>query len=173
MTWGLVIAGVGAAVGGVAASSASKSAAKTQANSANAATAAQQQMFDKQVELQAPWQQTGQQGLNVLSQYLGLTTPQQAQTQATTPVFVEQAPAAAPTQTGPFAGTISLNGGGGTPPAVRHGLSRRRREHDIVRVPSAVLLLESRPASAMTTAMGMARRLGRTPSLPILLRLPA
>jgi hypothetical protein len=91
MTWGLVIAGVGAAVGGVAASSASKSAAKTQANSANAATQAQREMFDKQVELQQPWQQTGQQGLNLLSQYLGLTTPQQAQTQATTPVFDEQA----------------------------------------------------------------------------------
>jgi hypothetical protein len=79
MTWGLVIAGVGCGSWRGCVRQRLKSAAKTQANSANAATQAQQEMFDKQVELQQPWRQTGQQGLNVLSQYLGLTTPHQAQ----------------------------------------------------------------------------------------------
>jgi hypothetical protein len=72
-----------AVVGGVASADSSRKASHTQADSANAATAAQQKALDQQIELQAPRLQTGQQGLNVLSQYLGLTTPDQARKQAT------------------------------------------------------------------------------------------
>lgn len=90
MPWAAAAAAV---VGGVVSADSSRKAAHTQADSANAATDAQRQMFDKQVELQQPWRDTGQQGLNVLSQYLGLTTPQQAQAQANadSQVFDEQA----------------------------------------------------------------------------------
>jgi hypothetical protein len=82
-----------AAVGGAMSADSSRKAAHTQADAANKATAAQQQQFDKQLELQQPWMDTGHQGLNVLSQYLGLTTPQQAHAQANadSQVFDEQA----------------------------------------------------------------------------------
>lgn len=45
----------------------SKSAASTQAQAASDATAAQERMFNKQVELQAPWRQAGETALNRLT----------------------------------------------------------------------------------------------------------
>lgn len=61
---GVATAIVGSAViGGIA----SNSAAQTQADAAAASTAAQERMFNKQVELQAPWRTAGETALNRLS----------------------------------------------------------------------------------------------------------
>lgn len=46
-----------------------------QAQSARDATAAQERMFERQVQLQEPWRRTGEQGLNRLSFLLGLSDP--------------------------------------------------------------------------------------------------
>jgi hypothetical protein len=54
-------------------SSASKSAAKTQAGAARDATAAQERMFERQVELQEPFRKAGMAGQNRLMQLLGLS----------------------------------------------------------------------------------------------------
>lgn len=70
-TNGLIGAGLNA-VSGLVGANASKNAANTQAQSAANALALEKQMFDKQVELQQPWHDTGVSGLNMLSQYLGL-----------------------------------------------------------------------------------------------------
>lgn len=59
---------VGSLIGGDAA----EDAANTQAASADRATALQKQMFDKQVELQAPFRETGLQANNRLAYLLGL-----------------------------------------------------------------------------------------------------
>lgn len=53
-------------------SSASKSAAKTQAGASADATAAQERMFERQVELQEPFREAGMAGQNRLLQLLGL-----------------------------------------------------------------------------------------------------
>jgi len=53
-------------------SSASKSAANTQAGAARDATAAQERMFERQVELQEPFREAGMAGQNRLLQLLGL-----------------------------------------------------------------------------------------------------
>jgi hypothetical protein len=50
----------------------SKSAAKTQAGAASDATAAQERMFERQVELQEPFREAGMAGQNRLLQLLGL-----------------------------------------------------------------------------------------------------
>ena len=59
----------GAIIGGNAA----KKAANTQAASADRATELQKQMFDKQIELQAPFRATGLSAQNKLLDYMGLT----------------------------------------------------------------------------------------------------
>jgi hypothetical protein len=53
-------------VAGLAGASASRSAAKTQAAAADRATDVQQQMFERQAELQEPWRQAGMTALNKL-----------------------------------------------------------------------------------------------------------
>jgi hypothetical protein len=55
-------------------SQASKSAAKTQAGAAADATAAQERMFERQVELQEPFREAGLAGQNRLLQLLGIST---------------------------------------------------------------------------------------------------
>jgi hypothetical protein len=67
---------VAAAVVGSAylSSRAAKSAANTQAGAAADATAAQERMFERQVELQEPFRQAGIGGLNRLNYLLGLTS---------------------------------------------------------------------------------------------------
>ena len=57
-----------AVIGGMSA----KSAAGTQADAANASTAAQERMFERQVELQEPWRKAGETALNRLSAGLGV-----------------------------------------------------------------------------------------------------
>lgn len=47
-------------------SASARSAANTQAKSANRATALQREMFEKQLEMQKPWQEAGEQALNKL-----------------------------------------------------------------------------------------------------------
>lgn len=59
----------GAIIGGNAA----KKAANTQAASADRATELQKQMFDKQIELQAPFREAGLSAQNKLLDYMGLT----------------------------------------------------------------------------------------------------
>jgi hypothetical protein len=60
-------AAIGAGIGGgVDAANASKQAANVQAQSADQATQLQRDMFNKQVELQQPWQQAGANALNKL-----------------------------------------------------------------------------------------------------------
>jgi len=67
----LLSAGVGI-LGGVLGSKASKSAANTQAASADYAANLQKQMYDKNVELQAPFREAGLTAQNKLLDYLGL-----------------------------------------------------------------------------------------------------
>jgi hypothetical protein len=72
----MVGAAIGAAAsiaGGVMASNAAGKAAKTQANAAAEATALQREMFDRQVELQAPFRAGGLTAQNRLMTLLGLT----------------------------------------------------------------------------------------------------
>lgn len=63
---------VGSVVGGLIGSSGSKSAAKTQAAATDRATEAQREMFERQVELQAPFREAGLTANNRLMQMLGL-----------------------------------------------------------------------------------------------------
>lgn len=69
MAWGVIAASV---VGGMLASNSASSAASTQAGAANAATAAQERMFDKQTQLQAPFRDAGLTANNKLMYLLGL-----------------------------------------------------------------------------------------------------
>jgi hypothetical protein len=65
--------GAGASlIGGAMQSSAASKAAKTQAKSADAATALQREMYEKNLELQKPFYEAGLTGQNALMQYLGL-----------------------------------------------------------------------------------------------------
>ena len=66
MTWGMTAVAGATLVSGAMGSQAAKDAAKTQAKSADRATQLQREMFDKQVELQKPWQEAGEQALNKL-----------------------------------------------------------------------------------------------------------
>jgi len=66
--------GAGATVAsGMMAADAAGDAADTQAASADRATDAQRQMFERQVELQAPWREAGGAGLNRLAFEMGLS----------------------------------------------------------------------------------------------------
>lgn len=60
-------------VGGAISANAAGDAADTQAQSARDATAAQERMFNKQIELQEPWRQGGGLGLNALLYGMGLS----------------------------------------------------------------------------------------------------
>lgn len=73
MSWGMVAVAGASLVGGAMGASASKSAAKDQANAAREAAAQEREMFDKQIELQAPWREAGGLGLNRLAYELGLS----------------------------------------------------------------------------------------------------
>jgi hypothetical protein len=63
----------GAVVSGVMGAKASKSAARTQAASADRAADLEKEMFDKQVELQAPFREAGLTAQNKLLDYMGLS----------------------------------------------------------------------------------------------------
>ena len=63
----------GSVLGGVLGGKGAKSAAKTQAASADYAADLQKQMFDKNVELQAPFREAGISAQNKLLDYMGLT----------------------------------------------------------------------------------------------------
>lgn len=65
VTAALIGAG-GALLGGAISGSAARSAARTQAASADRAAELQQQMFERQVQLQEPWRAAGEQALNKL-----------------------------------------------------------------------------------------------------------
>jgi len=67
------IVGGGSVVSGVMGAKAAKSAAKTQAASADYAAELQKEMFDKNVELQAPFREAGLSAQNKLLDYMGLT----------------------------------------------------------------------------------------------------
>lgn len=74
--WGAIIGAAGSILGGKAAGSAGDAA----ADATNNASAAQERMFNKQVELQSPFRATGLQAQNQLNRLLGLTqveTPEQ------------------------------------------------------------------------------------------------
>jgi hypothetical protein len=65
---------VGTIGGAIISSQGAKSAAKTQADAAGQATDAQRQIFERQVELQAPFREAGLSGQNRLLELLGLST---------------------------------------------------------------------------------------------------
>jgi hypothetical protein len=67
------IAAGGAIAGGLIGASGAKSAANTQAGAARDATAAQKEIFERQVQLQEPWRQAGMAGLQRLNYLLGLS----------------------------------------------------------------------------------------------------
>ena len=67
-----ILAG-GSIVGGLMGSKAAKSAARTQAASADYAAQLQQEQFDKQIELQAPFREAGLTAQNKLLDYMGLS----------------------------------------------------------------------------------------------------
>lgn len=71
MPWGAI---AGAVVGGLISSDGAKSAAGTQAAAARDATAAQERMFNRQVELQQPFRDVGLKANNRLAYLLGLDT---------------------------------------------------------------------------------------------------
>jgi len=62
-----------ALISGIAGASAANKASKAQIRGAEIADASQKQMFDKQVELQAPFREAGLSAQNRLMQYLGLS----------------------------------------------------------------------------------------------------
>lgn len=68
----LMVGAAGSLASGIMGSSAASSAAKTQAGAADRATQAQREMFDKQVELQAPFRAGGLTAQNRLLTLLGL-----------------------------------------------------------------------------------------------------
>jgi hypothetical protein len=67
------IAAGGSIIGGAMSAKAAKSAARTQAASADYAAQLQQEQFDKQVELQAPFREAGLTAQNKLLDYMGLS----------------------------------------------------------------------------------------------------
>lgn len=67
------VVGGGSVISGVMGAKAAKSAAKTQAASADYAAELQKEMFDKNVELQAPFREAGLSAQNKLLDYMGLT----------------------------------------------------------------------------------------------------
>lgn len=69
---GAIIGGIGALGGGLLASSSAKKAAQTQAAAADRSAQVQQDMFNKQVELQAPFREAGLTAQNQLLQLLGI-----------------------------------------------------------------------------------------------------
>lgn len=71
MPWGAI---AGAVVGGLISSDGAKSAAGTQAAAARDATAAQERMFNRQIELQQPFRDVGLKANNRLAYLLGLDT---------------------------------------------------------------------------------------------------
>lgn len=71
MTWGLVVAGVGAVAGGYLASQGSKSAAETAAQGADAAAAEQGREFDITQQNTAPYRAAGQAAINRLGAIYG------------------------------------------------------------------------------------------------------
>lgn len=74
MAFGLsagAVALIGAGASAYIASEGAQDAAGTQAAAAGQATDAQRQMFERQVQLQEPWRQAGQTGLNKLSYLMG------------------------------------------------------------------------------------------------------
>lgn len=73
-------AAAGAVVGGLLASSGSKSVANSQAGAARDASAAQERMFERQVELQKPFRDVGLSANNRLAYLLGLTTSPSSET---------------------------------------------------------------------------------------------
>lgn len=77
MAWGAIAASV---VGGMLASNASSSAAGTQAAASRAASDTQERMFNKQVELQQPFRDTGLQANNRLAYLMGLGGSNQTST---------------------------------------------------------------------------------------------
>jgi hypothetical protein len=73
MSWGIVAAVGASVVGGAMASDAAGDAADTQAASADRATAAEREMFERQVQLQQPWRDFGGAGVNRLAYEMGLS----------------------------------------------------------------------------------------------------
>jgi len=76
MPWGVAAAAVaagGAIIGSSIGANASQNAAQTQANSANAATAAETNMFNTNQQNVAPWLQSGQSALGSLNSFMGLS----------------------------------------------------------------------------------------------------
>ena len=71
--WKTGISVGGSVLGGVLGSKGAKSAANTQAASADRAAELQQEQFDKQVELQAPFREAGLTAQNKLLDYMGLS----------------------------------------------------------------------------------------------------
>lgn len=71
MPWAAAAVVAGAGISAAA----SKSAAKSQAKSADAASAAQERMFEQNRQDQEPWRRAGQQGLDALLSGLGLSNP--------------------------------------------------------------------------------------------------
>ena len=69
------IAAGGAVLGGVLGAVGSKSAADTQARAAREAAAAQERMFERQVQLQEPWRKAGEEALNKLIPLASNYTP--------------------------------------------------------------------------------------------------
>lgn len=76
MSFGVVASVAAPIVGGLLGGDAAEDAANTQAASADRATQLQKQMFDKQVELQAPFRDVGLQANNRLAFLLGLGNPE-------------------------------------------------------------------------------------------------
>lgn len=73
MTWGMVAIAGSSLISGAIGSSASSKAAKAQTQAAAESAALQREMFNKQVELQAPFREAGLTAQNKLMQYLGLS----------------------------------------------------------------------------------------------------
>ena len=69
---GAIIGGVAAIGGGLIASSGAKSAAKTQAAAADRSAELQREMFERQVELQAPFREAGLTAQQQIMQLLGI-----------------------------------------------------------------------------------------------------
>lgn len=77
MSWGLVAVGAGTAVAGIMGSKASGDAASSQEGATMAGIESQEMMFDKSLELQAPYREAGYGALEGLQ---GLTDPSQRAT---------------------------------------------------------------------------------------------
>lgn len=85
--WGAI---AGAVIGGMMSQDAASSASSAQTRSAREATAAQREMFDKQVALQEPFRQTGLTANNRLAYLLGLSTDSGVGGQSQSPMTYEQ-----------------------------------------------------------------------------------